>query len=342
MAGPAVLGARCHVAVRLIVHVPGETEVPGTLGFPGALRFPGGRGHVVELDQAKQGVLDELLTAYADELRRDPAEETAAVTLAYTHTLHRSWRTALRMLPVPPGWTVLDVGCGLGILSFELAANLPLSVQGVDIEPRFVAHAEELRRRLDERRFFAQGATVRFSEGDVRALVVPDDSVDLLFVRELLQFLPDPPAAVAELFRVTRPGGYACVSDTDDQLHITWPGPSPAQERLVGAVASLQHERGGDRHTGRKLSTYLSRAGFEITSVVVLPEAQHRVADANDVEHALILEQLRAARGRLVASGRMTGEEFDADLADLEAEAPHEEFRMNARIIALGRKPAGH
>jgi hypothetical protein len=36
----------------------------------------------------------------------------------------------------------------------------------------------------------------------------------------------------------------------------------------------------------------------------------------------------------------MTEEAFDADLAALEAEDPHDEFRMNARIIVLGRKPA--
>ncbi len=262
------------------------------------------------------------------------------VTLAYTHGLHGPWRNVVRMLPVQPGWSVLDVGCGLGILSLELAGNLPVNVRGIDIEARFVAHANELRRRLDDQGYFAEGATVRFSEGDIHALEVPDDSIDLLFVRELLQFLPDPLAAVRELFRVVRPGRFVCLGDIDDQLYITWPPPSPAQERLVSAFTALHRQRGGDRHAGRKLSTYLNRAGFVVDSIVVLPEAQHRIVDARDSERALILAQLRAARGGIVGSAAMTESEFDTDIAALDSEPAHEEFRMNARIIVLARKPA--
>src|SRR5580658_7948239 len=97
----------------------------------------------MELDLSKQAALDTTLEAYTGELRAATDEESA-VTLAYTHSLHRMWRTALRMLPVPEGSSVLDVGSGLGILAFELAANLRLHVQGVDIDPRFVKHSTEL------------------------------------------------------------------------------------------------------------------------------------------------------------------------------------------------------
>jgi ubiquinone/menaquinone biosynthesis C-methylase UbiE len=292
----------------------------------------------VELDGRKQATLDEALTAFTDELRAG-ADDESAVTLAYTHSLHRMWRTALRMLPLAEGSSVLDVGSGLGILAFELAANLRLHVQGIDIDPRFVRHSTELLDRLDHRNLFTEGATVQFGEGDIRKLSFEDDCFDIAFIRELLQFLSDPVQALGELHRVVRPGGYACVSDTDDQLHITWPAPSDSQARLVGAVSTIQYSRGGDRQCGRKLSTYLRQAGFDITSVVVLPEAQHRVVDTDDGERSLVLEQLLAARPRIVGTGTMTAEEFDLDLAALEAEEPHEEFRMNARIIVLARKP---
>ncbi len=293
----------------------------------------------MDLDQSKQTALDATLLAFTEELRA-AGDGESAVTLAYTHSLHRMWRTALRLLPLPPGSSVLDVGSGLGILAFELAANLDVHIQGVDIDPRFVEHSMTLLERLDDAHLFAEGATVHFGEGDIRRLAFDDDCFDLAFVRELLQFLPDPVEAVGEVYRVVRPGGYACVSDTDDQLHITWPEHSQPLARLVGAVSSIQYSRGGDRQCGRKLSSYLRQVGFDIASVVVLPEAQHRVVDAVDGERALVLEQLRSARERILQTGTMTAESFDTDLALVEGEEPHEEFRMNSRIIVLARKPS--
>lgn len=291
----------------------------------------------MELDQTKQAVLDATLERYTEELR-SAGDDESAITLAYTHSLHRMWRTALRMLPLPAGASVLDVGSGLGILDFELAANLGVHVQGVDIDARFVKHSIDLLDRLDEQQLFSDGATVQFAEGDIRALDFGDDTFDLVFVRELLQFLSDPVQALREVHRVVKPGGYACVSDTDDQLHVTWPEHSPPLARLVGAVSDIQYARGGDRRCGRKLSTYLRDAGFEIASVVVLPEAQHRVVGRLDPERSLVIEQLHFARARIVQTGTMSADAFDADLAALEAEDPHDEFRMNARIIVLAHK----
>jgi ubiquinone/menaquinone biosynthesis C-methylase UbiE len=294
----------------------------------------------MDVDDTKSVLLDGILEEYAHELRGAGAgDEAAAVMLGYTHSIHRSWRPVLRMLPLRPHWSVLDVGSGLGVLAFELAANVPTQIQGIDIEPGFVEHANVLLDRLTAAGLFDEQARIGFSVGDICGLDFADKSFDLVFVREVFQFVPDPSQAVGELFRVLRPGAFLCVSDMDDQLRITWPPPSPALERLIAAVADVQHKRGGDRHVGRKLTSYLRAGGFDVNSLIVLPEAQHRVVDANDSERALIVEQIHAARARVLEAGAVEADSFDADLAALEHEAPVEEFRMSARIIVLAQRP---
>jgi ubiquinone/menaquinone biosynthesis C-methylase UbiE len=292
----------------------------------------------MELDQGKIDFLDALVEDYAQELRAG-GDENAAVTLSYTHSLHRFFRQVVRMVPVPAGGSLLDVGSGLGILAFELAANAPVSVLGIDLEPGFVEHSRVLQDRLAEAGFFDAGASVDFAVGDIQQLELPDGGFDLAFVREVLQFVPEPERAAAELLRVLRPGAFLCISDMDDALRITWPPPSPLLERLVGAVSDLQHEHGGDRHVGRKLTTYLRGAGFHVNSIVVLPEAQHRVVDSEEAERSLVLEQLHAARERVLAAGAMDIVAYDADLGELEREPPFEEFRMSARIVVLAQRP---
>jgi ubiquinone/menaquinone biosynthesis C-methylase UbiE len=243
------------------------------------------------------------------------------------------------MLPVPDGSAVLDVGSGFRILPFELAANVAVRVEGVDLEPAFVEHAVTLEARLADQGLFVRGSQLGFSVGDACDLEFADRSFDLVFMREVVQFVPEPVTAMREIYRVLRNGGFACVGDTNDQLRITWPPPRPALARLVAAVSEVQHSRGGDRQSGRKLTSYLRAAGFEINSLVVLPEAQHRLIRSDDAERVLVIEQLKSERSRVLAADVIDAQRFDADLAELEHEGPFEEFRLNARIIALAHRP---
>ncbi len=131
------------------------------------------------------------------------------------------------------------------------------------------------------------------------------------------------------------------MGDTDDQLldHLAASEPStvPAgrvpRRRFSARRAATGRAAAGWTDPGRA-------AGFKINSLVVLPEAQHRVVEADDTERTLIIEQLRAARQRVFSEGITDERSFDADLEELEREDPFEEFRLNAKIIVLAERPA--
>ena len=98
--------------------------------------------------------------------------------------------------PAQRSW--LDVGCGTGALSASiLAGAAPALVVGIDQSADFVALAA---RDVDDRRAV-------FLVGDATALPLAPQQLDTVVSGLVLNFLPDPRAAIAELARVARPGG---------------------------------------------------------------------------------------------------------------------------------------
>ncbi len=111
----------------------------------------------------------------------------------------------LAWLGAPPGQRWLDVGCGTGALSEAiLAQSAPASVVGVEPAEGFLASA---RQNL--------GSRATLLAGSAAALPLPDAAVDSAVASLVLNFVPDAPAALREMARVTRPGGTvaACVWD---------------------------------------------------------------------------------------------------------------------------------
>ena len=100
------------------------------------------------------------------------------------------------------GLEVLDLGCGQGIDLCEYALA-GARVTGVDLTPR---HVELARRHLAE--LGLQGTVV---EGDAEQLPFPDSAFDRVSSNGVLHHTPDMPQALAEMFRVLRPGGGATI-----------------------------------------------------------------------------------------------------------------------------------
>ncbi|UCI08025.1 class I SAM-dependent methyltransferase [Mesorhizobium sp. B1-1-8] len=123
-----------------------------------------------------------------------------------------------------PGEKILDVGCGTGSLTFELAKSAGLAeIQAIDFSPVFVAAAKE--KNTDPR--------IEIQQGDATALPFEDGKFDRALALLVLHFVPETGKAVAEMRRVVRPGGVIAA--------VVWDhyGGMPGMRMMIDTVAAL-------------------------------------------------------------------------------------------------------
>ena len=114
-------------------------------------------------------------------------------------------------LRLAPGERVLDLGCGEGRHCHGLHMLGGVEVVGVDLDEPSLEKARAGLETLPPRRPDDPTKT-SFSVADATALPFPDDSFDALICSEVLEHLPDYPAAIKEMRRVLKPGGRLCVT----------------------------------------------------------------------------------------------------------------------------------
>ena len=142
------------------------------------------------------------------------------------------------------GGSVLDVGCGTGSLTFALAQRSRIGeLQGIDLSPAYVQHA--VRRNHDPR--------IAFKVGDACALDIRDRSFDRVLSFLVLQFIPGPERAIAEMRRVARPGAVvgAAVWDSRGGLVVN---------RMFWDTAAMLDPNAGERRT-RNYTRPMTRPG---------------------------------------------------------------------------------
>jgi SAM-dependent methyltransferase len=186
--------------------------------------------------------------------------------VTYTHGHHESvlrshrWRTAENsaayLLPhLRPGLELLDVGCGPGNLTCDLADRVtPGKVVGLDAASDVLEAAEAERT--------ARGtANVSFEAGDVYGLRFDDDRFDVVHAHQVLQHLTDPVAALRELRRVTRPDGLVAARDSD-YAAMTWYPADARLDRWLDLYHEATRRNGGEADAGRYLLAWAREAGF--------------------------------------------------------------------------------
>lgn len=166
----------------------------------------------------------------------------------------------LRALAPRPGERVLDVGSGPGFVAGAIAEAVGSTgaVCGVDISEAMLAAA---------RSHCARQLWVEFRHADATQLPFADDSFDAVISTQVLEYVPDVTAAIAEIHRVLRPGGRIAVVATDWDS-IVWH--SPNRERMSRILAAWE-QHAADSYLPRTLASRLRRAGFRVESQQVIP-----------------------------------------------------------------------
>jgi ArsR family transcriptional regulator len=195
--------------------------------FESAARTPRGRADDARLEEVRR-VRKENFDEHADPLggrQLVPGRSWAAWARALAHLL--------------PPLTIADIGCGEGYLTVE-AARFAKRVIAIDRSPAVLERGRDLARR---RRI----TNIRWKRGDIEALPLDSESVDLAMLSQALHHAADPAAALAEAARVVVPGGRVLVLDlrrhdqawVRDTLGDRWLGFDDDELRAAMTTAGL-------------------------------------------------------------------------------------------------------
>jgi arsenite methyltransferase len=239
------------------------------------------------------------------ELRYDKEATKKLLAMYVTPDVVEQRRQFLRALKPQKGENVLDVGSGPGFLAAEIAevTGSAGSVHGIDVSEPMVDLARD---------HCAQLPWVTFSQADATHLPFADNSFDAAISTQVLEYVADVDAALAEIHRVLRPAGRIVVVDTDWDS-IVWQ--SSNRSRMDRMLAAWE-EHAADPYLPRTLSGRLVRAGFNVELQEVVPILNPDF-DQNTYSNRLIDLIVSFVSGR-------------CDISDDEAQTWADELRNNA------------
>jgi ubiquinone/menaquinone biosynthesis C-methylase UbiE len=254
-----------------------------------------------------------------DETRRLLAQERASDV-----------RHILQLTGLKAGDRALDAGCGPGGILEVIAEQVGPGGRAVGLDL-----SEE---RLEEaRRLLSGRGNVSLMRADVRSTGLGEGEFDYTWSQYVLEYLPDRQKALAELVRVTRPGGKVVVSEIDGQGLNNW----PFEERLrVSAEKFLRAmgRTGFDVFVGRKLYSEFRQAGLKEVRVHLFP--QYVIAGVADARMMADWETRFSALESLVAQElggleayRELSREYLRMLADPEA------LKYSVLLVTEGTRP---
>jgi len=179
---------------------------------------------------------------------------------------HPSMEPIIRPLDLRPGLRVLDLGSGPAHTTMELARRVGPSgaVTGIDINAEFVHRSSN---RAKEAKL-----PIQFVLSGFPPLPFPDGSFDRVFCKNVLEYVDSAADTVAEMARVTAPGGIVVASDSDWEMIALETGAANRErnERILAAAKSIALK---EPRIGRQLYGLFRGAGLAEVKAEILAGA---------------------------------------------------------------------
>jgi ubiquinone/menaquinone biosynthesis C-methylase UbiE len=204
----------------------------------------------------------------------------------------------LSRLGLRAGWACLDVGCGDGQVTLELARAVGPTGRavGIDIDEQALAIAR--------RSAHQSGLSTEFIRAD--ATEPPGrDAFDVAYARLLLSHLADPSAALRAMRSAVRAGGCVAVEDLFTGTLRSEP-PAPALDRLQDVYSATVRAHGGDPTIGPRLPALVAAVGLDEVREDTVENRMTAVEDK--IFLAELIDNMREA---ILASEAATASELD-------------------------------
>jgi ubiquinone/menaquinone biosynthesis C-methylase UbiE len=264
---------------------------------------------------------------------RQMADESMVRTLAAQATaIWPQERPLLDRYGLAGGGRMLDAGCGTGEFAARVAQAFPaVHVTGVDLVEASLEAARQCHPEL--------AARLHFEQGDAFHLRHDDASFDLVACRHVTQAVPAPDRLLAELLRVTRPGGWMHVLSEDYGMLHMMPGALDPDLLWREGPVNYTARTGTDARIGRGTWTLLRSMGLDELRV------DYAIVDTLRVEREVLAQILVAWRDGyaepLAEHSHLTEEQFRAHFDQVIASVRDPaQYAVWFVPIVSGRRPA--
>ena len=232
-----------------------------------------------------------------------------------------------------PGQTLLDLGCGPGFCTVELAylVGNQGKVLGVDLSANYLSFLKKLARQHE--------LPIELHQCSFDEMALEPNSLDGMFCRWALAWVPNPAEVLSKVMEALRPGGTMVLQEYYDWSCFQTEPPLPHLKKCIEACYRSLKEQSGDIDVGRKLPLLAKSLGLEILHA----RPMTKLATPGDLVWEWPASFLHIYPPKLVERGQLAQSELDAALADLAELAAQTEATMlcPAMFELVLRKPRG-